>query len=962
MNSAKFTILLYALLLCTCTNDTVAQVKKIGIPNIKNYKRSEYKGGTQNWDIDQDKNGNMYFANNNGLLKFDGTTWHTYTLPNNSAIRSLKIDPSGRIYVGGNNEFGYFLSNKKGRLVYHSLSKELSKQNKKIIDINLIWKIHIYEEEVIFQSFTKVFFYKNNTLRQYESKNKFQFSFVVDDKLYFQEKKLGLLLYSKGKFYPLKGTTSLNNSEIWAIVHLSKSKLLLATLENGLFTYSNDSVKPWKTEANEFINKNSSLGGCMINNSSLVFNTVLNGIIITDLNGQIIQHLNRQKGVQNNTVLKSFTDKKNNLWLGLDNGITFIAQNSPFTSFDYSYNMSTVYASLVHKNILYVATNQGLFYHKWNGKFIDEPFSRVEGTIAQAWNIQLIDGLLLCASNSGALLIENNKVVKTLDHKGYFGFMNIPNHPNYIIGESYNGLSIFKKEDKSITFENTLSGFDETTNTFEMQIDSNFLWIKKSPYLYQMKLSDDLKKVSKIKIHSDLSTMHKGVGSLQKIREKVYFQSQNHFYRYSKEQEIFFEDKKISALFKNLPPLNTVIEDKEGNLWYCYKEVLGVLEKQKNGKYIRKQSPFSNLTGNLVTNFLSINTVNSNNIFIGLTEGLAHYDSKVSSNFSTKPKAFIQTFKFADDTIQTGNLMKSANYSLPYSSNNIKFTFSSPIYENTENIAYSYKLEPYENQWKTWSASTVKEYTNLREGSYTMNLKVRNNYGIESDISTVSFTISPPWYRHWLAVMGYFVLLAIAVYGVSNRIKLKIRKNKYYETIEQRRLYLERENKIRQEQYDLEKEIEKLKSDKLQIQILSKDKELVTNSLQVVKKNKILNGILQKVKEIEVKDLDETTKFQVTKLNKSIVKEVNNDKSWKDLEKHIKNVHFDFLKRLKEKYPTVSPREMDLATYLLMNMSTKEIAEIMNISNGGVELARYRFRKKLELTKKENLTGFLMSV
>ncbi|WP_066311062.1 LuxR C-terminal-related transcriptional regulator [Flavobacterium sp. TAB 87] len=226
----------------------------------------------------------------------------------------------------------------------------------------------------------------------------------------------------------------------------------------------------------------------------------------------------------------------------------------------------------------------------------------------------------------------------------------------------------------------------------------------------------------------------------------------------------------------------------------------------------------------------------------------------------------------------------------------------------------------------------------------------------------MSFTISPPWHRHWLAVMGYFVLLAIAVYGVSNRIKLKIRKNKYYETIEQRRLYLERENKIRQEQYDLEKEIEKLKSDKLQIQILSKDKELVTNSLQVVKKNKILNGILQKVKEIEVKDLDETTKFQVTKLNKSIVKEVNNDKSWKDLEKHIKNVHFDFLKRLKEKYPTVSPREMDLATYLLMNMSTKEIAEIMNISNGGVELARYRFRKKLELTKKENLTGFLMSV
>ena len=137
---------------------------------------------------------------------------------------------------------------------------------------------------------------------------------------------------------------------------------------------------------------------------------------------------------------------------------------------------------------------------------------------------------------------------------------------------------------------------------------------------------------------------------------------------------------------------------------------------------------------------------------------------------------------------------------------------------------------------------------------------------------------------------------------------------------------------------------------------------MVSNSLQVVKKNKTLNGIIHKLKEINHDKLDETLKTQFTKLQKSIVKEVHSDKSWKDLEKHIKNVHFDFLKRLKDQYPTITPRELDLATYLLMNMSTKEIAEIMNISNGGVELARYRLRKKLELNKKENLIGFLMKI
>jgi len=137
---------------------------------------------------------------------------------------------------------------------------------------------------------------------------------------------------------------------------------------------------------------------------------------------------------------------------------------------------------------------------------------------------------------------------------------------------------------------------------------------------------------------------------------------------------------------------------------------------------------------------------------------------------------------------------------------------------------------------------------------------------------------------------------------------------------------------------------------------------LVNNTLQVVKKNKILNGIIHKLKDINVDSFDESTKFQFSKLNKSIVREVNTDKSWKDLEKHIKNVHFDFLKRVKEKYPTISPRELDLCTYLLMNMSTKEIAEIMNISSGGVEVSRYRLRKKFGLNKKGNLTGFLMSI
>ncbi|MDR7208227.1 triple tyrosine motif-containing protein [Flavobacterium piscis] len=954
----KFINHLFCITILFLHYNTFCQVKEIGMPNVKNYKRTEYKGGTQNWNIDQDKNGNVYFANNSGLIQFDGSSWRTYLLPNNEPVKSLKIDSSGKIFVGGNNEFGYFKANNKGELKYFSVSKMVSKKDNQ--NINLIWKIHIYNGEVVFQSFTKAFFYKNNKLRVLNAPKKFQFSFLVNNKLYFQDKVLGVLEYKDKKLFPLKGTTSLNDMEIWAIFPFHENQLLLATLEEGLFVYDYSKVKPWNTEANNFIKKNTSLGGSIIKNKFIVLNSVLNGLVICDLNGKIIQHLNRQKGLQNNTILTSFIDNESNLWLGLDNGIAFVNESSPFTYFGFSYNISTVYASVIYEGNLYVATNQGVFYHEWNDSFKEDVFKLVEGTTAQSWNVQVIDNELICANNRGALLIKKGKVIRVIDSKGYFGFEKIPNHPGFFIGSNYDGFAVFQRTSNGFQFKNQLNGFDKSSRSFEF--DQSYFWIKKDESLYRMTLSNDLKNFLDITEINQLTDQIKKIGSMQKIDGKIYFQTNNHFYKYSTEQEIFYEDKKLTNLFKNIPIINELKQDSQSNLWYTYNESLGVLMKQKN-TYKNIDAPFSSLTGNIVNNYLSVNTIDSKNIFIGLTDGLAHYDSELLNDFATKPKAFIRSFSFPGDTITLNNNQNEIeNLRIPYSSNHVRFTFSSPTYENLENVQFSYQLENFDEKWSNWSTISFKEYTNLREGDYVMKVKVRNSYGALSEPSMISFTILPPWYRHFMAYILYLLIVYASIYIISNRIKLKIRKNKYYETIEQRRLYLEKESRIRQEQHELEKEIEKLKSDKLQIKILAKDKELVNNSLQVVKKNKTLNSIISKLKEIDTNILDDSTKSEFNKLHKSIVKEVNTDKSWKNLEKHIKNVHFDFLKRLKEKYPTISPRELDLSTYLLMNMSTKEIAEIMNISNGGVELARYRLRKKLGLNKKENLIGFLMSI
>ncbi|OYU79549.1 MAG: regulator [Flavobacterium sp. BFFFF1] len=936
-----------------------SQVKGIGLPELRNFKKSEYKGGTQNWGIDQDKEGRMYFANNSGLLQFDGTYWTKYSLPNNSLIRSLKVAASGRVYVGGYNEFGYFEPGDKGRLIYHSVAKLVDRNSINLIDF--IWKIHVMRDKVVFQSFGRLYVFEDGKLTIVEAPKRFQFSFLVGDKLYLQDMANGILFYQDGKLIGLENTALFNSTEIWGMLSIGVDKLLIATLDKGIFMYEKGAVKAWSTEANSFVLKNSSLGCTLIKEDFIAINSVLDGEIICDKSGKIIQHLNRKKGMQNNTVLSSFVDSKGNLWLGLDNGIAFVNENSPFTYFGFSYELSTVYASVFHKGYLYVATNRGLFFHSLNSPFKEDTFTLVKGTTGQAWNIQVIDGQLFCGHNRGAMLIEDGALVKILHANGYWGFKTIPGRPGFLIGANYNGFGIFEKKASGWAFNTVISGMETSSSAFE--VDEHSVWLKKDNDVYMLALSKDFSRFAKIRKFSSISRSFKGIGSVQKISGKVFFQTNNHFFKYSYEQELFYEDQKLSGFFRSLPKIRSLTQDAYGNLWFNFNESVGALMKQPDGSFKPLIPSFSNLTGNLVNDYLSVNTVDAHNIFIGLTDGLAHYDYNPSIDYVIKPTAFIRSFTFPGDTILLGNgHYSNRNFKIPYQSNSVKFTFSSPTFDNPDHIEYSYQLEGFDDRWSAWSTVSMKEYTNLHEGDYRMKVKVRNSYGLQSETALFSFTVAPPIYRHPLAYVFYMLLVVVSVYVIRQRIRLKIRKNKYYETIEQRRQYLEKEAKIRQEQYELEKEIEKLKNDKLQIKILAKDKELVNNSLQVVKKNKILNGIITKLKDIDSETMDESVKFQFNKLNKSIVKEVNTDKSWKDLEKHIKNVHFDFLKRLKEKYPNISPREMDLSTYLLMNMSTKEIAEIMNISNGGVELARYRLRKKLGLNKKENLIGFLMSI
>jgi tetratricopeptide (TPR) repeat protein/DNA-binding CsgD family transcriptional regulator len=151
-----------------------------------------------------------------------------------------------------------------------------------------------------------------------------------------------------------------------------------------------------------------------------------------------------------------------------------------------------------------------------------------------------------------------------------------------------------------------------------------------------------------------------------------------------------------------------------------------------------------------------------------------------------------------------------------------------------------------------------------------------------------------------------------------------------------------------------EEQINKLQQDKLQ----QKNRELSTATLHILNKNEVL-GNIRKMAEQTVDDasLDKNACF--VNLIREIDSNTNLDEQWDQFKLHFESVHKGFFAKLMNAYPNLTQNELKLCAYLRMNLSTKEIAQMLHISAESVTTKRYRLRKKLKLDNEENLVGFI---
>jgi DNA-binding CsgD family transcriptional regulator len=884
-------------------------------------------------------------------------------------VRSVEIASDNKIYVGGQDELGFFAPGANGRLQYTSLTGFIPEKDRTFGDV---WDIVSFQNDIFFRTPNKIFKVRNEAVSVYYAPSEWSYMGICNGDLYAHDFRSGLLTFNNTVWSPIQTANKLpTNDPVTAILPFQKDSTLITTLKNGLFILSPNGFSKLTAPDIENIAGKRIYAATAINNGWIALATNNGGVDIIDTKGRLIQSFSKSEGLQNNNILSIFLDKQNNLWLGLDNGIDFIAYNSAIKHITPNAQDGSGYAAIIHNSSLYIGTSGGLFtvplQQAKDLSFSKGNFNAVANTTGQTWGLAEINGQLLLGHHDGMFIVKENSAQNIYPGVGFWNFVPVSNvfpTPQIVAG-NYKGLSFFNYSNQNFSAGENIPDFTESSRFVSIDKNNN-VWVS-HPYhgVYKLTAGTDGKYVT------TLFTNKNGLPStlnnyIFKIRNEIVVATDKGIFIYNDAKNIFEPSDFYKKIFGQ-QSLRYLKEDTEGNIWFIHEKNLGVVDmsgKEPSVIYLPE------LNNKMLSGFEFIYPVNENNIFLGGEKGFFHINYEKYKKSVPVLQVQIRSVHIINnkDSLLFGGYFANVNDAqvqddkkIPDIANGWKtlhLEFSSPVFGQQSNLEYTYRLKGFDDNWAVWSTKTEKEYTNLPPGKYVFEIKVRNNLGNESLPSLYTFKILPPWYQTTLAYLLYFILFCIAIYYLYKwqLKKFDLQQEKYEE--EQKRLRYLHQLEIDK----AENELVALRNEKLQGEIDFKNSELATTAMHLVQKGELLTKIKEELNRT-MKVLDnEKAAAELKKMIKVLSEDDKMDKDWEHFAQHFDKVHSDFVVSLKEKHPTITPNELKLCAYLRMNLSTKEIAQLMNISVRGIEISRYRLRKKLNLATETSLFDYLIQL
>ena len=592
----------------------------IGLPDIINFKKVTYKAGLQNWDFKQDKKGIIYVANNEGMLSFDGNSWQLHPLPNKTIVRSLEIVGDSIIYVGGQGELGYFKADKSGKLKYNSLLPKVPSNKRSFSDV---WDIIALGKSVFFRCSNSIFHLKDEQIQSFDPQSEWAFMGVANGKIYAQDYETGLWIFQQSKWIQIPPSTILlKNDPVTAVIETGKDSAILTSLKNGLFQLNGDQINSLQNKNQSTFIRDRIYAATRITNDRIALATNNNGAYIIDKSGNIIQRFSKKEGLQNNNVLSIFCDNDQNLWLGLDNGIDFIAFNSAIKQISPSQEDAAGYGIAILNDQLFIGTSSGLYASSLQNipdkSYSLGDFKKIENTDGQVWNLSVLDNKLLIGHHEGGFVLQGNNAVSFNKKPGNWNFVPITNQKEktLIAIGNYQGISIFEKTTTQLIPLSTIPSFEESSRYLVADAFGN-LWVS-HPYhgVFRISLLDSAYK-------SKRYTAENGVpaplnNQVYLLNQEIVLATENGIFKYLPNKDKFIPHPLFE---KTIGKKGTryINQDKKGNYWFVQDKTVGVINASDNTiTYLPE------LANKILSGFESILPLDEQNIFISGEKGIFH--------------------------------------------------------------------------------------------------------------------------------------------------------------------------------------------------------------------------------------------------------------------------------------------------------------------------------------------------
>ena len=915
------------------------------LPPIRNFTPADYGAENQNWAISQGRDKLIYVSNNRGLLVFNGSSWSLNPSPNKTIMRSVRAIED-RIYSGFYMDFGYWKRDSFGELRYTSLTKKLRVD---MVPDEEFWTILEIDGYIVFQSLDRIYAYNplDESVVKIEAQTSIPKIFEVDGVLYFQRIERGLFKFENGSEVLVSNHPKLLEEEIISLFGENKG-LLILTSDSGFFRLRPEGLLAWDIPANPLLLSTRAYSALQLKAGDFVIGTISKGMYHMDPEGKLIRQYDQLNGLGNNTVLALFEDQDDNIWLGLDNGVSYISPESPFTLFvDEKGVVGSVYAARSHKGFLYLGSNQGLFC-----KPLDESgeFTLIEGTKGQVWSLDEIDGTLFCGHHTGTFVIQGTRALPIDEGSGTWKVARLSGNPKWLIQGKYDGLSILEQKGQSWRVRNRVDGFEHSARFVEVLDRTVFV---NHEYKGIFKVTTDPGYERALEVTVDTTLMGYDSGILKFDNELLYTYSEGIF-RYDPKSDQFKKDTTLSGIYEKEQNLSGRMHlDESGeSLWlFGDSNIYSVSSGNLLGNPKIQVIPLAENERNGIVGYESLEVLpEAGHYLIGTRSGYMVMDLNryAPREFSIALAAVRRAGReLQSDSNSLAEIATAGEFS--HTENNLDFSFFSAEYFPFRRPMFQYHLEGFYPEWSPWSENPTASFRNLPPGKYTFQVRARIGDQLSSNTADYPFVIARPWY--WMRLMWVIYAFMIALAGWLTHTQYR----NYYRKKQERLL------KRKQRELDLararnDKEIVKLKNDQLRKDFKEKSNELAASTMSIIKKNEILNRVRKQIQD----------RFQDNESIKPIVQVIDEnlsqDDDWELFKEAFNHSDREFLSKLKRAHPELSPNDIRLCAYLRLNLTSKEIAPLFNISPRSVEIKRYRLRKKMGLDRDINLVNYLLTL